>query len=100
MPARRVALDDTHDPARRSWVASANGHPDFPVQNLPYGVFRPKRGGYPRIGTAIVELVLDLALLERSGQLDIARYGGEPILQRESLNQFMSQSRPAWRADH
>ena len=31
--------DETHDPARTSWVESANGHPDFPIQNLPFGVF-------------------------------------------------------------
>ena len=30
-------------PARRSWVASANGHADFPIQNLPFGVFSPPR---------------------------------------------------------
>lgn len=32
-------IDETHDPARTSWVASANGHPHFPIQNLPLGVF-------------------------------------------------------------
>ena len=37
------ALDETHVPDLRSWVASANGHPDFPIQNLPLGgkLFRP-----------------------------------------------------------
>src|SRR5258705_13743565 len=29
-------LDSTHDPALRSWVPSANGHLDFPIQNLPF----------------------------------------------------------------
>ena len=33
------ALDETHDPARTSWVASASGHAEFPLQNLPLGVF-------------------------------------------------------------
>ena len=32
-------IDETHDPARTSWVESANGHPEFPIQNLPLGVF-------------------------------------------------------------
>src|ERR1700752_5095936 len=36
-----MELDATHDPKRRSWVASANGHPDFPIQNLPLCVFAP-----------------------------------------------------------
>jgi len=31
-------LDRSHDPRRRSWIESANGHRDFPIQNLPYGV--------------------------------------------------------------
>ena len=52
-------LDATHDPARTSWVASANGHPDFPVQNLPLGVFSP-RDSAPRGGVAIGEEILDL----------------------------------------
>ena len=45
-------IDETHDPALTSWVASANGHPDFPIQNLPFGVFSPS-GGAPRGGVAI-----------------------------------------------
>jgi fumarylacetoacetase len=57
-----VATDETHDPARRSWVATANGHPDFPIQNLPFGVFRRQgSGGSARIGVAIGDQVLDLA---------------------------------------
>ena len=43
------ALDETHGPARRSWVSSANNHPDFPIQNLPLGVFSPTGGG-KRVG--------------------------------------------------
>lgn len=36
-------LDETHDPALASWVASANVEgTDFPIQNLPFGVFRPR----------------------------------------------------------
>ncbi len=53
-------IDETHDPARQSWVASANGHPDFPIQNLPFGVFSPP-GGAPRGGVAIGDSILDLA---------------------------------------
>ena len=34
-------IDETHDGARQSWVASANGHAEFPLQNLPFGVFSP-----------------------------------------------------------
>ena len=60
-------IDETHDPKLRSWVASANGHPDFPVQNLPLGVFSPPGGGTPRAGVAIGDKVLDLAAAHAAG---------------------------------
>ena len=52
-------LDHTHDPKRQSFVPSANGHPDFPIQNLPLGVFSPG-GAAPRGGVAIGDRILDL----------------------------------------
>jgi fumarylacetoacetase len=57
-------LDETHDPALKSWVASANSpDTDFPLQNLPFGRFRKRGGSEPwRIGVAIGEQVLDLKL--------------------------------------
>ena len=54
-----IGLDETHDPARGSWVKGADGHPDFPVQNLPLGLFSPP-GGRPRPGSAIGDSILDL----------------------------------------
>ena len=56
-----IKLDETHDPARTSWVDSANGHPDFPIQNLPLGVFQ--RGDDAAIGCAIGDQILDLAAI-------------------------------------
>ena len=55
--------DPTHDPARRSWVASANDPTsDFPVQNLPYARFRRRGTDEPwRIGVAIGDQIVDLA---------------------------------------
>ena len=55
-------IDDTHDPALRSWVAGANDPAgDFPIQNLPLGVFRRRgRPEPPRVGVAIGDQVLDL----------------------------------------
>lgn len=52
-------IDETHDPALRSWVASADGHTDFPVQNLPFGIFSPLDAG-KRIGVAIGDSIVDL----------------------------------------
>jgi fumarylacetoacetase len=54
-------LNETHDPSARSWVESANVRGcEFPIQNLPYGVF--SRGKpMPSIGVAIGDRVLDLS---------------------------------------
>ncbi len=64
-----VQLNETHDPALRSWIASANdGTTDFPIQNLPFGVFR--RAGSSeqfRIGVAIGDQILDLTLAQQAG---------------------------------
>jgi fumarylacetoacetase len=52
-------IDETHDPKRRSWVVSAQGHAEFPIQNLPLGIFSPAAGA-PRGGVAIGDMVFDL----------------------------------------
>jgi len=57
-----TSIDETHDPALTSWLASANETAtDFPIQNLPFGRFRSKQSGGWRIGVAIGDHVLDLA---------------------------------------
>ena len=60
-----MTLDDTHDLALESWVESAHA-PDceFPLQNLPFGIFKRKgRKEPPRGGVAIGDQILDLAAL-------------------------------------
>ncbi|MGD8394341.1 MAG: fumarylacetoacetase [Candidatus Eiseniibacteriota bacterium] len=91
-----MTTDSTTDPALRSFVdVAADSH--FPIQNLPYGVFRPRAGGTARVGVRIGDRVLDLALLEERGLLDV------PPLARGTfatprLNAFLALGRPAWRA--
>lgn len=60
-------VDATHDPARTSWIDSANGHREFPIQNLPLGVFSPAGSDRPRIGAAIGDSILDLAAMAAAG---------------------------------
>ena len=64
-------LDHTHDPALRSWVDSANTpETDFPIQNLPLGMFRRAGStGSFRPGTAIGDQVLDLIAAAELGVL-------------------------------
>ncbi len=63
-----TALDETHDPVRRCWVPGADGHAEFPIQNLPMGVFSVD-GDDPRGGIAIGDRILDLKALAASGLL-------------------------------
>ena len=64
-------MDPTHDPALTSWVESAQGHPDFPIQNLPFGIFHvrdDKDDPAPaRVGVAIGDHVLDLTACHDEG---------------------------------
>ncbi|HWA68908.1 MAG TPA: fumarylacetoacetase [Rhizomicrobium sp.] len=60
-----IALDETHDPSVVSWVESANGHGEFPIQNLPLGIFS-RNGDLPRGGVAIGGFVMDMAVLAAS----------------------------------
>ncbi|HBK04236.1 MAG TPA: fumarylacetoacetase [Acetobacteraceae bacterium] len=59
-------IDETHAAARTSWVTSANGHPAFPIQNLPLGVFSPV-GGSARGGVAIGDSILDIGAALEAG---------------------------------
>jgi fumarylacetoacetase len=87
-------MDPTNDPGLRTWVPVA---PDshFPIQNLPYGVFR-RSGDLPRIGVAIGDHVLDLAVLESAGLLDTPALRGRAVFGQSSLNDFMSLGHVAW----
>jgi fumarylacetoacetase len=64
-------IDETHNRTRRSWVASANGHPEFPLQNLPFGVFSPPGStvpdARPRGGVAIGDCIVDLRAAAEAG---------------------------------
>jgi fumarylacetoacetase len=70
-------MNETHDPDLRSWVESANAPGcDFPIQNLPLGVFRPKGRAEPfRGGVAIGDQVVDLAAALKAGEFREASSG-------------------------
>ena len=64
-----ATTNETHDPARRSWVPSANARDtDFPIQNLPLGIFSVA-DGEPRFGVAIGDAILDIDATLRAGLL-------------------------------
>ena len=93
-------LNPTHDPAARSWLASANQRGgDFPIQNLPFAVFRVRGTAEPfRGGVAIGDQVIDMARLSQAGclkglALDAAKAGAQT-----TLNALMAMGPAAWSA--
>ena len=75
----------------QSFIAVAENS-DFPLQNLPYGVFQPQ-GEHARVGVAIGAEVLDLAALEAAGLLPT---GAQNVFGQTSLNAFIALGRPVW----
>jgi fumarylacetoacetase len=69
----------------------------FPIQNLPYGVFRRRTDEAPRVGVAIGDFVLDLAVLEARGLLATPALQDRRVFTAPSLNTFMALGRRAWR---
>jgi len=81
--------------AARSWVASANEAPtDFPLENLPCGVFSTE-GTSPRCGVAIGDFVLDVAALEAEGAIVLPR---GPLLARPGWSPLMAAGPEVWAA--
>ena len=95
-----TALNHTHDPAARSWVASANlAGCDFPIQNLPLAVFR-RAGSVEafRGGVAIGDQVIDLAAAHAAGVLDGLGAQALAAASEPALNHFFAEGPAAWRA--
>ncbi|MCA9728159.1 MAG: fumarylacetoacetase [Candidatus Eisenbacteria bacterium] len=92
-------MTSTTDPALRSFVPVAPDS-DFPIQNLPYGVFEtsgptaaPGETPDARVGVAIGDHVLDLTALEAHGAIGT---GGRRWFGEGSLNAFLSAGRSVW----
>lgn len=81
-------IDHTHDPARKSWVASANKpQTDFPLQNLPLGIFSCDQVA-PRVGIAIGDQILDLTAAFDAGLLGDSI--NRDLLTQSSLNSLFA----------
>ena len=93
-------INETHDPALRSWVASANAAAtDFPIQNLPFGVFRRKGAAEPfRCGVAIGDQILDLTSVSRTQAIEGSAAHPAHAAASASLNAFMAMGSSAWSA--
>ncbi|THG11735.1 hypothetical protein TEA_003914 [Camellia sinensis var. sinensis] len=74
-------------------------HPDshFPIQNLPFGVFKPEPASDPRLGVAIGDHVLDLAAISSAGLFDGPVLKSSDCFIQPNLNKFLGLGRPAWK---
>ncbi|MGI9523583.1 MAG: fumarylacetoacetase [Hyphomicrobiaceae bacterium] len=87
-------LNETHDPNRKSWVAAANEpQTDFPIQNLPWGVFSEKNGEQ-RVGVAIGDHIFDVTEAERVGLISPGR--SAKVFNQGVLNPFMALPQAIW----
>ncbi len=68
----------------------------FPIQNLPFGVFKPG-DGVARVGVAIGDYVVDLSVLEEKGHFQFPEFQDRRVFSEASLNAFLALGRPAWR---
>jgi len=84
-----MKLNETHDPSRRSWVLSANhADPDFPIQNLPIGVFR--ESGVAKGGVAIGNCIFDIAAAVALGFFLGAAVDAARVASGDTLNPLMT----------
>lgn len=89
-------VDSTHDAALRSQVDAANDpESDFPIQNLPFGVFRGTAGTSARIGVAIGDRILDLAAAADAGLLTDLSLQVVDACRSDCLNALMALGRAA-----
>uniref|UniRef100_A0A1I9YHD3 Fumarylacetoacetase N-terminal domain-containing protein n=1 Tax=Paraburkholderia sprentiae WSM5005 TaxID=754502 RepID=A0A1I9YHD3_9BURK len=89
-------LQTTLDASRKSWVESANDPAsDFPIQNLPFGVFSDRGNDTRRVGVAIGDQIVDLAALQAAGLLTVP---AQNVFARDALNDFIALGRDAWRS--
>ncbi|AFZ37736.1 fumarylacetoacetate hydrolase [Stanieria cyanosphaera PCC 7437] len=86
------SINHTHDPNLRSWVESANQtKTDFPIQNLPFGIFRPRNTiEKPHIGIAIGEQILDLFVCREVGLLQGLPERLQEVCLESNLNELMA----------
>ncbi len=90
-------MNETHNPQLTSWIPSANipGN-DFPIQNLPFGVFRKKVTGLHHIGVAIGDQVVDITAARNEGLFNGLAEEAAEACSGDTLNRLLSLGRAHW----
>ncbi len=85
-----------NNPGRKSWIP-VNKDSDFPVQNIPFGIFKtPEK--QPRAATRIGDTVIDLAEVAKLGHFDDLSFPAEEVFLKSQLNDFIGLGKPVTNA--
>lgn len=86
-----------NNPKLKSWLLVEQGS-DFPIQNIPFGIFKPRNRTTSRAGTRIGNHVIDLAAIAEKGYLVDEGIANPDVFKQASLNDFIALGKPVWRA--
>jgi fumarylacetoacetase len=85
-----------NDPHLKSWLYIEPGS-DFPIQNIPFGIFKPKNRTNPRVGTRLGNFIIDLAAIAELGYFKTEGIPSKEVFERHTLNDFIALGKPVWR---
>jgi fumarylacetoacetase len=93
-----AAVNATHDPALLSWVETANAaDSDFPIQNLPFAVFRPAGSPVPfRVGVGIGDQIFDICAARALGRFSSEVEAAAAACAADALNPLLALGPQAW----
>ena len=94
-----INVNETHNPELESWVDSANDvETDFPIQNLPFGVFVDPATGAAKVGIAIGNMILDVAAARANGVVGGLADDAAGACEGATLNKLMAMGGGHWSA--
>jgi fumarylacetoacetase len=92
-------MNETHNPNLTSWISSANlPGSDFPIQNLPFGVFKRNKTGLQHVGVAIGDQILDITAARNEGCFTGMAEEAAEACSDETLNRLLARGHEHWSA--
>ncbi len=84
-----------NDPSIQSWLV-VEEKSDFPIQNIPFGIFKPNNRTNPQAGTRIGNFVIDLAAIAEKGYFKEEGVEHKNVFYQVTLNDFIALGKPIW----
>lgn len=89
---------ESNAPHLNSWI-EVNQNSDFPIQNLPFGVFKKKKNSFPgHVATRIGDTLIDLYNIAQNGLFEGCGITNSEVFNHTSLNEFIELGQPVWRS--